>query len=356
MHNIDILRMRLINQQIASTKFKKPEQIVQHMLAMQAQEYGFAKWAIGLRLPGSTDNSIENAFNEGKILRTHLLRPTWHFVHPEDIRWLLALSKPRVNAALASYNRKLELNDKIFKQSNELLIKLLKGGKFLTREKIRDTFKTAKINTDETRLAHLLFNAELEGLICSGPRDGKQFTYGLLEERVAPFKQLSHEEAIEQITIRYFSTRGPATIHDFAWWSGLSMKDVREGLSMHSSSLKKVKVEDKEYFFSSQNIKMKHDAQTSFLMPDYDEYGISYKDRSILFAKHHSRQKQKSNPIFNHMVIIDGIIAGTWERIINNNKIKIMIRTYDKPNSLVQREIKVAKENYMNFITGEKNK
>src|SRR6476660_4138763 len=124
----DIIRHRLINQQIAGTKFKKPHEIVTWMVAMQAQEYAMAKWAIGLRLPGLRDADIEKAFNEGAILRTHLMRPTWHFVTPADIRWMLALTVPRVHAASAFMNRKLELDGKIFKRSNDTIAKMLQGG------------------------------------------------------------------------------------------------------------------------------------------------------------------------------------------------------------------------------------
>jgi hypothetical protein len=144
-------------------------------------------------------------------------------------------------------------------------------------------------------------------------------------------------------------------MHDFAWWSGLSMKDVKEGIGMHTLILKKEKIDKQEYFYLPQKSNMKHDAQTSFLMPDYDEYGISYKDRSILFAQHHNRQREKSNPIFNHMIILDGMIAGTWQRSINNNKIKITTKIYDKPTVSIQNEIKAAKKRYLYFMTGEKS-
>src|SRR6478672_8818922 len=181
MTSIDILNHRLINQQIATTKFKKPQEIVQWMVAMQAQDYAMAKWAIGLRLPNSTDEMIENSLTDGYILRTHLLRPTWHFVTPKDIRWLVELSAPRVNAAQAYMNRKLGLTNKIFNRSNDILEKAL-AGKSLTRTALQSLLQKAKIKTDENRLSHLLFAAELNGIICSGPRVGKQFTYALLED------------------------------------------------------------------------------------------------------------------------------------------------------------------------------
>lgn len=191
----DIIRYRLINQQIAETKFKKPQEIVAWLAAMQAQDFAMAKWAIGLRLPGSKDADIEKAFNDGVILRTHLMRPTWHFVAPADIRWMLALTAPRVNVANAFMYRKLELDNKIFKRSNDILVKTLQGGKQLTRAILKTALERKKIVADGLRLGYLMMRAELDGIICSGARQGKQFTYALLDERAPPVKTLDHDEA-----------------------------------------------------------------------------------------------------------------------------------------------------------------
>ena len=353
MKTSDIIKHRLINQQIAGTKFKKPEEIVNWMVAMQAQEYAFAKWAIGLRLPGSTDAVIENAFNDGAILRTHLLRPTWHFVTPSDIRWLVSLSATRLNATLASYNRKLELDKKIFKRSNDIIEKLLQGGKQLTRNTIRLALNRAKINTDDTRLAHLLFDAELKGIICSGPREGKQFTYMLLEERVPFFKIPPRDESIAELARRYFASRGPATLHDFSWWSGLTIGEARAGISMLASGLEKEVIDKKEYFFVPAKSKPKGDLQNTFLMPDYDEYGISYRDRTALFNSKNTSTKVDGNFIFSHMIVIDGVIGGTWNRIIKNNKAIVETKLYNKPGAATQKLITTAVKRYTSFMEGQ---
>ena len=221
MTNAEIIRYRLTNQQIANTNFKTPQQIVEWMIAMQAQEYAMAKWAIGLRLPGSVEDDIEKAFTKGEILRTHLMRPTWHFVAPADIRWLLALTAPRVHAVNAFMYRQSELDTKLFKRSNDTIEKALSGGKQLTREQLKAALERKKIKADGFRLAYLLMKAELDGIICSGARQGNQFTYALLEERVAPAKPVQRKEALAAFTQRYFASRGPATIKDFATWSGL---------------------------------------------------------------------------------------------------------------------------------------
>ena len=159
MNTSDILRYRLFNQQIAETKFRKPEEIVSWLVAMQAQEYAMAKWAIGLRLPGSTDEIIEKAFTDGDILRTHVMRPTWHFVTPVDIRWLLQLTAPRVEANNASMYRKMELDNKVFNRSNDIIAKTLEGEKQLTRTELQTAMKQKKISANVIRLSSLMMNA-----------------------------------------------------------------------------------------------------------------------------------------------------------------------------------------------------
>src|SRR5204863_2843961 len=172
MTNAELIRYRLFNQQIAESKFTEPKQIVQWMVAMQAQEYAMAKWSVGLRLPGSTDAMVEKAFTDGEILRTHLMRPTWHFVTPGDIRWLLKLTAPRVDSINAFTYRQQELDTKVFKRSNDIVAKTLEGGKHLLRTELQTVLKQKKIVAEGVRLSALMMKAELEGIICSGPRRG----------------------------------------------------------------------------------------------------------------------------------------------------------------------------------------
>jgi hypothetical protein len=282
MKTSDIIHQRLINQQIAGTTLKKPQEIVAWLGAMQAQEYAMARWGIGLRLPGSNDAEVEKACNEGAILRTHLLRPTWHFVTPEDIRWMLVLTAPRIYALSSFMFRKLELDDRTFKRSSAVLEKTLRDGKHLTRLELNTALARAKIKADGPRLGYIMMRAELEGIICSGPRKGKQFTYALLEERVPTFKPIDKEESLVRLAHRYFTSRGPATLQDFATWSGLTVKDAKAGMNALDRNFIHEVLDGKEYIFlpSQKNVK---NPQTTFLMGDYDEYGMGYKDRTTIF-------------------------------------------------------------------------
>lgn len=314
MNDSQIINRRLINQQIAETKFNGAQELITWMAAMQAQDYAMAKWAIGLRLPMVSNADIERAFNSGDILRTHLLRPTWHFVTPKDIRWMLALTAPRVNAANAYPYRKLELDDSVFRISNQTFIKELQGQKHLTRAILKTALGHAGIVADGLRLGYLMMRAELDGIICSGPRYGKQFTYALLEERVPPVKDMGHGEALGELTLRYFASRGPATLKDFTYWSGLTMADAQTGIEIHRSALTFEVINRQQYIFIPNTSIPRREVQATFLMPDYDEYGMSYKDRSAIYLSGgYSQFNQNEKTASYHTIVIDGVIKGTWQ-------------------------------------------
>ncbi|MBC8048035.1 MAG: AlkZ family DNA glycosylase [Fimbriimonadaceae bacterium] len=342
----EIIQHRLLNQQIAETIYKKPEEIVSYMAAMQAQEFAMAKWAIGLRLPKIFDSDVEQAFNDGKILRTHLMRPTWHFVAPDDIRWILLLTAPRVHAINAFMYRKLELDKKIFNRCNDIIIRSLEGGKQLVRTELNKIFKKKKIIADGLRLGYICMYAELEGIICSGARKGKQFTYALLEERVKPVKQKNREEALAELCKRYFISRSPATLNDFAIWSGLTMKDARDSIAMNGSKFQHKTIQGNAYIINPLETKNINKLQKNFLMPDYDEYGMSYKDRSAIFSK----KNKPSADASNHMLIIDGVIEGTWKQEIKNKKIIVETNPFAPLNKIKQEEVNKAVKKYITFF------
>lgn len=351
MNQAEIIQQRLINQQIACSTFKNAQDIVGYMAAMQAQEYAMAKWAIGLRLAQSTDAAIDHLFNEGKILRTHLMRPTWHFVAPQDIRWLLQLTAARVHSASAFMYRKSELSPAIFKQCTDIIIRLLQGGKQLQRTVFKEAFEQEGIATDEFRLAYIMMHAELEGVLCSGGREGKQFTYALLEERVPPTPKLTQEEALVALSTRYFASRGPATINDFTVWSGLTVKDAKIGIANLDSRFSKTMIKDKEHFFIPQTSQPLDEEEMCFLMPDYDEYGMAYKDRSTLRDNTIPLDLiSRGNPIFNRMLVIDGKIVGSWKRIIKGKKAVIEIYPFQALNDRQQRLLNKAINRYLHFL------
>jgi len=354
-----IINHRLINQQIAGTQFTTPQEIVQWMGAMQAQDYAMAKWAIGLRVPGLNDAALEKAFNDGSILRTHLLRPTWHFVSPKDIRWMITLTAPRINALNAYQYRQFELDAKLFKRCNNIFVKALQGGNHLTRTALAGELEKAKIKADGIKLICIMMRAELDGILCSGPRHVKQFTYALLEERVPPAKPMLKQEALAKLTGLYFTSRGPATVQDFATWGGLTVAHAKEGINLLKGQLTNESIQGKEYWLAANAPHHTHEPtekfQSTFLMPNYDEYAIGYKDRSaVLGEKTNTGNVKIDNPIFNHALIVDGIAAGTWKHTIKGNK-TLVETTPPKPLSKTkQQAVAKAVKRYLEFVDRKK--
>ncbi len=303
----ELLSLRLWGQHLVSSRCRAPGEVVSSLVAMQAQEFAMARWAIALRMKGSpADADVEAAFNAGEILRTHVLRPTWHFVAPADIRWLLELTGPRVHTANGFTYRQQKLDAAIFKRSDAVIVRALRG-RFLTRTALQKILAKSGIEAEGTRLAALVMHAELEGLICSGPREGRQFTYALLEERAPGAKSLSAAAALAELSRRYFATRGPATAQDFATWSGLTLTQARKGMESLGKEFREEVIDGRPHALLAKRPNKPIPGGFAFLMPDYDEYGMSYKDRRALFAT-------SGKLAWNRMIIVDGQIVGTWRR------------------------------------------
>ncbi len=313
----------MANQYLTVPGPQSASDVVRHLGAVQAQDYAGAKWALSQRARDATDAAIENELTEGRILRTHVLRPTWHFVAPEDIRWMLALTGPRVAARMAPYNRKLELTPKVFRRCNDAITMALQGGKHLTRAELRAVLERKRIGKiSPQRLGHIMMQAELDAVVCSGPRRGKQFTYALLDERAPAVKPLEGDEALSELTQRYFRTRSPATAHDFAWWSGLTMRDARRGIDICSRDLEQITIEEHRYWFTRRDSTAPSELRTAHLLPNYDEYFIGFKNRSAIGIRLRDLNLVTGGDAFMaHIVFVDGQIVGGWKRVNEKGKI-----------------------------------
>jgi hypothetical protein len=318
---MNVAYARLHNQRLSSAQFAKPAEVVAWLGAVQAQEYPGAKWALALRMRRTTDSSVERAFAAGEILRTHVLRPTWHFVAPADIRWMLALTAPRVRVATATYDRRLGIDAAVIKRSNKAIARALKGGRQLTRQELKAALQKAGVAADGTqRLAHLVMHAELDAVVCSGALRGKQFTYALLDERAPDGRVLPREEALAELTRRYFTSHGPAQLQDFVWWSGLTTSDARAGLEMAARQLADDVINGKRYFFSSSMRTVAPPARAAHLLPPYDEYLIAYRDRSAALDVDFWKPIADRDP-FSSTIVVDGQVVGGWRAVARNGKV-----------------------------------
>jgi hypothetical protein len=356
MKDPDLRHIRLHNTGLSTSPFKTPEETVAHLGAIQAQDFAAAKWSVGIRMQKATDENIEKSFNEGKFLRTHVMRPTWHFVLPEDIRWMLELTSPRVKKILAPYDLKLEITKEVISKSQVVIEKALEGKKNLTRAELADHLEKKMLPARGQKLAHILVYAELNALICSGPRKDKQFTYALLEEIVPKSKKLNREETLAKLSLKYFTSHGPAQNRDFAWWSGLSLKDTDEAIEFIQSKLTQFSLNGKTYWFSPEtedenfNSSALNSAKQAFLLSIFDEYTIAYKDRSDISEKRDIERMISMGNALTAVIILDGKAVGTWKRILKENSVEINLTPFKKLNGYELEFIKKAAEKYGKFL------
>jgi hypothetical protein len=282
---------RLASQHIARRSFTRVHELVGFMGAVQAQDYPMARWAIGTRLSHVTDKGVERALAKGEIVRAHLLRPTWHIVAARDVRWLLALTAPNIRSSMGKRHRDLELAAPVISRCNRALEKALASAGAMTREEIARLLERNGIATSEdNRLAHILMLAELDGVVCSGPPRANKPTYALLDERVPAKKTVQREDGLAELARRYFTSRGPASLRDFQWWSGLRVGDARLALALARGSLDSETANSETHWFSSSVCGDWGRDRDVHLLPAYDELLISYRDRSAsLGSPHHAR-------------------------------------------------------------------
>lgn len=349
-----IARQRLVGQHLITPVHSQPADLVRYLGAVQAQDFAGAKWAIGQRIVGGTDAQIERAMTAGSIIRTHVLRPTWHLVVPGDLRWMLQLTAPRIKSAMASYDRRLELTDAVIRKSRAVLEKSLEGGKQLTRAELALALRRARINVSGTqRLAHLMMRAELDALLCSGGRRGAQFTYALVDERVPVTPPLDRDEALLELTKRYFASRGPATAQDFAWWSGLTVADARRGVELAMSVLEPEVVNGQRCWRSANAppVATRVPSPMAHLLPNYDEYFIGFRDRSAFGAALKAAGKvPDSAALARHILFINGQIVGGWKSVAARDGVVVQATPLTSLSKTERVAVSRAAERYGAFL------
>lgn len=324
----DLAAWRLRTHRLIGPPCASPAEVVGRLTAVQAQDYGGAGWAIGQRTAGSTRAEIDELVDAGVILRTHVLRPTWHFVLAEDIRWLIELSGPRVLASLAHRSRWLELDDDVVARANAVFEAELSGGMSLTRPELGEALRRSGIRTDGQRLQHLVMTAELQGLIVSGLRRGKAQTYALLEERAPDARSLQREEALAELTRRYFQSHGPAQIQDAVWWSGLTASDIRKGITLAGDTLAHGVFDGKDYWFDAEADPISEPTDAAHLLPNWDEYTVSYRDRSATLHPDIPFDPAlfSFGSVLSNVVIIGGRVRGSWQRRVAGDRVRVEVR------------------------------
>jgi hypothetical protein len=346
----DIAYCRLINQQILCPGNKAPGEIVASLGAMQAQDYLGALWAIGLRCANAAEADIEKAIADRSVIRSWPLRGTLHFVSATDVRWMVERLTSRVIAASKRRQEQLGIDDRIIARSKALFIDALQGGKQLRRGELYSLLEAAHINTGAQRGFHILWRLAHEGIICFAARKGKQPTFALIEEWARNSKRLRSDEALAELTRRYFTSHGPATLQDFLWWSGLKTGEAQQGIEMVASSLASETVNKTLYWMPREPPSAPDIFPIANLLPGFDEYIVGYKDRTAALDPLNAREIFPNNGRFMATMLLNGRVVGTWKRTLGKRMIVLTLRPFIFLKRAEKQAFAAAAERYSQFI------
>jgi Winged helix DNA-binding domain len=339
---------RLAEQRLTQNPLATPEEVVAWLGAVQAQDYQGAKWALYQRMRDATNSAIERAVTNGSILRTHIMRPTWHFVTPADIRWMQALTAPRIIAGSTRMYRLHELDDSLFERSNEIIAGTLRGGRYLTRAELGSALAEADIVAAGLRLSLIVHRAELDAVVCSGPLRGKQFTYALLDERAPNSRSLPRDEALAELVRRYYTSHGPATVHDFVWWSGLTVADGRAGIEMAGAHLTHEVIDGRTYWMSTSMPPAAEPHQMALLLPTYDEFLVGYSGFDV--SRRAGRPYTGESGTFDSTLVIGGRVVGSWKRAIQKRVVAVDVTPFTPLTAGEREAIEAAARRYGGFV------
>lgn len=329
-----VAERRLRRQRLVGERFATAVDVVRALGAVQSQDYAGAKWGVGLRTRGATDAELDRLFDEGAILRTHVMRPTWHFVLPEDARWLLELTGPRVKARTAPYARRQGIDDDLVRRSQAAMEDALRDGAHLTRAELGAALERRGIVAVRERLGILTATAELDGLVISGARKGKQQTYALLALRAPGARSLDRDEALAELATRYFTGHGPAQVQDCAWWSGLTIGDCRRGIELAGAALAREDIAGRPHWSAPGDAEARPRPRREpavHLLPNYDELLVAYRDRSAAMdpARDPDTTPFPYGSILAHVVTVDGQVRGGWKRVTRGRQVVVDLGPLD---------------------------
>ncbi len=352
MKGLDIARTRMRNSRLVGPPFDASDDAVRWHGAMQAQDYGPAKWSIGQRTASILDEDLDHALATGSIIRTHVLRPTWHFVTRADIRWLLALTGPRVQRHIGPRYRELELDERTLSRCEAVIVSALEGGHHLTRNDIGGVLDRAKIDRTGQRLPHILMHCELEAVICSGSLAGKQHTYSLLDERVAAGHRFDRDQALVELTRRYLASHGPATVQDLRWWSSLTVADIKNALHMLGPDVQSETIEGITLWSITADEAGSPNATGAHLLQTFDELIVGYTQSRFLgdprAADARAAWRDRGAP--RGVVVLRGRVAGHWRRSLEKDSVRVEVVMYERPNRNEIRSLRSAAEDLGRFL------
>ena len=378
LHAEAIRRIRLRRQQLRAPYAGSPGDVVRNLLAVQSQEFPYARWTLAQRSSTSASSmvtalSVEQAVADGTILRTHILRPTWHFVHRDDLGWLMALSADRLHQGNKGMYRQTGINDGSAAKSGRILAAAVADGAHKTREELAEVLGQSGFPSKGLGFIYHLMHAEISGVLVSGSPvrsagGALKQTYALFDERVPgsalkPLTAEGREQALGRLALRYFTSRGPATVKDCAAWSGLTMKDVKRGIevagAMSPGSLGAAQCDGFDFYLASEEA----DALASGNDPSpaedpglprvdliqcYDEYVMGYSQSRHFLGGTAPIFPEDNGPM--HVVLLDGRLAGWWRHGFSGRTCEVDVRMNRPTTAKEQEALQSEVDRYGRFL------
>lgn len=337
----EIVRERLARQHLAGARFTDPAAAVGWFGAVQSQDFAGSVWGVGQRCAAVDEAGVRQLFDAGGLVRTHVLRPTWHLVRPQDLRWMLALTAGRIHAGNATYYRRSELDPVTLAGCADLISAALSGGRQRTRTELAAVLAAGGVPASGLRLGLIMMWCELEALICSGAMRGRQHTYALVDERVPMTPRRDRDEALGELALRYFTSHGPAEVADFAWWSGLTLTEARRAVEAAGELPGELRSPSS----------LPAPAPAVHLLPNYDEYVVAYQDRSALFSTPAVARDLAGMSVLTAAVIMErGQVAGAWSRTIDGSRVRVTASLRVTLSQTSQGALEAATRRYGRFL------
>jgi len=351
MNKQEAIQIRMLNQQLLFPLYEKPEEIVAWQGAMQAQDYNYFRWAIGIRQRIPQIAQLQEAFAKAELLRLHLLRCTVQVVSQTDIGWLLPLCKERNLRTLQSWHKSINVSfsGSHFEEITRAMQELLAGGKSLPKRAIAEQLTSLGLLPDDRLLTSLLVRSEIEGLLCSGQMQGRGATWALLSERVPAICPLTPDEALKQLAIKYFRSHSPASLEDFVWWSGLPKTQCKKALTLIANEIEETKVEEETMYLYHNTLDCPDYARKVLLLPPYDEYLIGYKSRWVALEKKHTAKAHNNFGIFKPVILHEGRVVGNWKASIDKQAENLLTELFAEKSKVKQQSLQDAINQFVEF-------
>ena len=351
MNKQEAIQIRMLNQQLLSPLYERPEDIVAWQGAMQAQDYNYFRWAIGIRQRTPQLAQLQAAFAKAELLRLHLLRCTVQVVSQKDIGWLLPLCKERNLRTLQSWHKSINtlFSENYFEELTQAMQELLAGGKSLPKRAIAEELASLGFLLDDRLLTSLLVRSEIEGILCSGVMQGREATWALLSERVSTVCSLTPDEALKQLALKYFRSHSPASLEDFVWWAGLSKTQCKKALTLIANEVEEIKVEGEAMYLYHNTLDCPDYARKVLLLPPYDEYLIGYKSRWVALEKKHTAKAHNNFGIFKPVILHEGRVVGNWKASIDKQAANLLTELFAEKSKVKQQSLQDAINQFVEF-------